>query len=57
MSQKYDVSKSLGPFDVWKVPESQNMENKEICFTVLKPNENGLFRKPPESMANKFRSS
>jgi hypothetical protein len=36
------------------VPQSQN---KEICFTVLKPNERGLFRKPPKSMANKFRSS
>jgi hypothetical protein len=22
-------------------------KNKEICFAVLKPNERGLFRKPP----------
>jgi hypothetical protein len=48
------VAKRLGPFDVRMVPQSQN---KEICFIVLKPNERGLFRKPPKSMANKFRSS
>jgi hypothetical protein len=32
-------------------------KNKEIYFTVLKPNERGFFRKPLESMANKSRSS
>jgi hypothetical protein len=52
------VAKSLGPFDVQKVPESQkHAKNKEICFAVLKPNDRGLFRKTLESMANKFRSS
>jgi hypothetical protein len=58
ISQKNDVAKSLGPFDVQKVPESQkHAKNKEICFAVLKPNDRGLFRKTLESMANKFRSS
>jgi hypothetical protein len=31
-------------------------KNKEICFTVLKSNERGLFIKTPESMANKSMS-
>jgi hypothetical protein len=33
------------------------VRNKEISFIVLKPNERGLFKKTPKSMANKFRSS
>jgi hypothetical protein len=37
--------------------EVKNMQNKEICFAVLKPNKRELFRKPPESMTNKSRSS
>jgi hypothetical protein len=36
---------------------SLKVKNKEIYFAVLKPNERGLFRKPPKSMANKSRSS
>jgi hypothetical protein len=51
------MAKSLGPFDVRRVPESQkHAKTKEICFAVLKPNEKVLFRKSSESMAIKSRS-
>jgi hypothetical protein len=42
---KDDVAKRLGLFDVQKVLEANNMQkNKKVCFTMLKPNERGLFR-------------
>jgi hypothetical protein len=31
---------------------SKTYKNKEIYFTVLKPNKRGLFRKSPDSMEN-----
>jgi hypothetical protein len=35
--------KSLGPFDVRKVPESKKTcKNKEIFFAVLKANKKGI---------------
>jgi hypothetical protein len=34
----------------------QTCKNKKICFTVLKQNERGLFRKSPDSMENMSRS-
>jgi hypothetical protein len=47
--QKNDVEKILGPFDVHQVPESKKTcKNKKIRFTVLFPNERGLFRKSPD---------
>jgi hypothetical protein len=46
---KNDVEKILGPFDVHQVPESKKTcKNKKIRFTVLFPNERGLFRKSPD---------
>jgi hypothetical protein len=57
ISQKNDLPTSLGLFDNQKAPETQKKcKNEEICFTVLKPDERGLFRKSPESMANKCMS-
>jgi hypothetical protein len=51
------VAKILGPFDVWKVHESQkHAKHKEICFVVLKPNGRILFRKSLDSMENKSMS-
>jgi hypothetical protein len=56
--QKNDMTKRLEPFDIRKVSESKNTcKNKKICFTVLKPNERGSFRKSPESMENMSKSS
>jgi hypothetical protein len=57
VSRKNEVAKSLGLFDIRKVSESQKHAKTKNCFTVLKPNERGLFRKPPESMVNKLSSS
>jgi hypothetical protein len=58
ISQKNNVAKFLGPFDVRKVPESQkHAKNKKVCFTLLKPNKRRLSIKPLKSIANKSRSS
>jgi hypothetical protein len=47
------VSKRFGPFDVWKVLESQKYEKNMItCPIELKPKERGLFRKSPDSTEN-----
>jgi hypothetical protein len=52
-SQKYDVPKILGLFDVRKVPKRQkHAKTKKNCFGVLKTNERGMFRKFHESMEN-----
>jgi hypothetical protein len=55
-SQKNDMAKILGLFDIRKVPKSQkHKKNKKICFAVLEPNERGSFRKSSKSMENMSR--
>jgi hypothetical protein len=52
------MTKSLGSFDVLKVPKShKHAKKKQICCTMLKPNERVSFIKSPESMENMSRSS
>jgi hypothetical protein len=44
---KNDVAKILGPFNAWKVPESQkHAKTRKICFAVLKPNEKDCLENP-----------
>jgi hypothetical protein len=44
-------------FDVRKVAKSQKHAKQGNLLHSVKPNERVLFRKPPESMANKSKSS